>query len=69
MTLDEAMAKVDEVIATKMADAIDMIRNQGASEDEVESFRECCRRMIEEQRASQLVDLRAWLQRHGSTLQ
>ena len=73
MTIDEAMAKataaIDEAIAAAMDDGIALLVDKHATDEELESFCEWYGQLLEQDRATKLTELRAWLEREGSTLQ
>ena len=73
MTIDECMAKaivvIDDMIANAMNDGIRMITDNGATDEEIESFREWYGQQLADGRASNLAKIRSWIERRGSTLQ
>lgn len=73
MTIDEAMAKataaIDEAIAAAMDDGIALLVDKGGTDEELESFREWYAQMLATDRATNLANVRSWLEREGSTLQ
>jgi hypothetical protein len=73
LTIDECMAKaivvIDDMIANAMDDGIRMITDHGATDEEIESFREWYAAQLADGRASNLAKIRSWIERRGSTLQ
>ena len=73
MTIEDCMAKAaaafDEAIDTAMRDGVRLAFDHGATEEEIESFRVWYGHMLANSRATNLIDVRAWLERGGSTLQ
>ena len=73
MTIDECMAMAsaafDEAMDNAMQDGVRMAFDQGATEEEIESFRVWYAEMLADSRTTNLADIRAWLERGGSKLQ
>ena len=73
MTIDQAMVKVnaalDEIYADALANAADVLKRHNPTREEFESFMQWQTETLAADRAIKLVDVRAWLERNGETLQ
>ena len=73
MTVDEAFekaaAKIDALLAQNLSEAEIMLRDHGATEEELADFLARTQRDVAVWRTEKLAELRAWLERGGEHLQ
>ena len=73
MTIDQAFekaaAKIDALLEKNLSESEIMLRDRGATEEEIEDFLARTKRDLAAWRTEKLAELRAWLERGGEALQ